>query len=433
MLVENIQHSTQHSTRRMETTLLRLFEIYENMPDPDALLNESLTSGNMSTFLFEADEDAAKDAIESAADAARKGLENLIATSDALGIPMIKDAAGDLKSKLDRLTIDDKAFGGFREFLGMTTKQLTFIGNSIDGINKSVFAVCKITAKLLEQSKLDPKSEEVKDKFLQDLAAEGKISGIKNDDDLIDLLSKKMGETVKGKAKGILSFLMSKIKGVEPIKLEPRKFVAEFIRVPIEKIVAWADGPLGSAAADPPPGASPAPGLEAAATAVGAKPADLAAAPNTPPKTAAGGEPPGQQQATNTTFGKAIFSTLQASLEPYTKDNEEATNKKAEADLKAELGQTLTQASDDLATNITQLWKQGKWRKSMSDRTRMATAAGPGLKNAEKAIKDAMAANFKVETRFRREKLLREQREQTGTSLFIDRWAQLAGIKGDER
>ena len=175
------------------------------------MLIESISSARMSSFLLEAEgNEKVFKSIEEARDAAVQELEKLDSARASLNSTVLDVAIKDLRGKLATVSMDPASvdkLGGLSAFLGRTTKQLTFIANSIWSLNSTIKGIAKSIQDMFTILKINLKDEKIQGETLRTLASKKQFEGIPNDDVLIDKLAKKAGDTVKNSMSRALSLI----------------------------------------------------------------------------------------------------------------------------------------------------------------------------------------------------------------------------------
>lgn len=247
------------SERQMEQSLTRLFEIYQQL-DKD-LMNESLTTGRMSNFLFEADQETiVVNTAEEARDATMRNLDVMQGVGERLNnSKTIDEFVKQLRSRLTKIILDTGKFATLKDFAGVTIKQISFIGNSLAKGMKSIDAAIDALIKSMDTMKIDWKNPEDPDltviTAIELWISKNQKSGI-TVDKFKQGIKQKMAEITGQGAKGIFSKIMDMIKGasIEPIVMDGDKFADELLRCTGKQINEYLNGPAPKLVKDPPPG-----------------------------------------------------------------------------------------------------------------------------------------------------------------------------------
>ena len=251
----NLHHRYTRSisnTREMERTVLALFESYQRL-DTD-ILGESLTSGRMSDFLFEADETEVETKVKEARDAAIKKLDEFEQVAVTLNnSKAINEFVKQMRARLAKVTLDSGGFRSLKDFAGITVKQMSFVGDGISQAIKSVDSAVDATVASLETLKIDYKSEVDKGSsigvVIERHLAKNNVPGMSRDKFKQGIQQKMAKRTGKGGA-GFFSQIMSMLKGstTEPIVMSSEQFAKDLLACTGEQIEAYLKGPGPSAA-----------------------------------------------------------------------------------------------------------------------------------------------------------------------------------------
>ncbi len=271
----------------LEVAVLRLARMHESMRRrQEALISESLNNYKMSSFLFEADNvdvKATASSLDMAIEAADKMLKVTEEAADKLDSAAIKKITSELRDKLQKVSLEGRlepdavkdlqksdgekkskivsltrdASNFILDKLGYTTKQLTFITQSLSNVNKTIFATASAVSKMLKMSKID--LEGSKDNTLKDIFVLGDLSdevkgklGYKDEASFKEALVKVIKGSF-GAAKGLLAKIKGFLEGAgaDPINLDPSAFADDMINTPLGKIIEWTNSEAAKIAKKP--------------------------------------------------------------------------------------------------------------------------------------------------------------------------------------
>ena len=433
---------------RSVSRLNRMSESYHN----DRLV-ESLSSARMSSFLLEAEgNEKVFKSIEEARDAAVQELEKLDSARAALNSTVLDVAIKDLRGKLATVSMDPASvdkLGGLSAFLGRTTKQLTFIANSIWSLNSTVKGIAKSIQDMFAILKLDPADGEIQGESLRKLASEKKLEGIPNDDVLIDKLAKKAGDTVKGSMSRAFSSIKSLFTGVDPIEFKPREFVEELIDLKLSDLFKWinestkitvTDNPTETKSAKEISDIAPAAPKSARGEIVTPAGPSRSGASSQAPKNPTRQIPPPKapDKSAAAPMGKEIFSAIDGLLGTF--DVAEEDQKKvddAKGRLKdlmsARTGRISDQFAETLGTELADFWQQ--WSEDIKiSGDKISTSQGAKVtRQIQSIVRDRVKNSIKFESaRFPGRQSLNNTPTRSADIISESRWAQLAGIEDKE-
>ena len=276
--------------RTLETSVIKIARMHEALSRrSDRLLEESLQTHRMGTFLFEAEKSVdvgeAASSLDMAIETADKVLKSVEETADQLNSAAIKEITSNLRDKLQKVALEgriepeavkdlqksdgekkSKIAGLARDAsnfvldkLGYTTKQLTFITQSLANANKTIISTIKAVNKMLKDAKIDITSPVIRDKsidkiFLEedaDAASKNKLV-YKDSESLKDALVKVIKGSF-GEAKGIFAKLKSFLEGAgaEPVNLDPEKFASDIMKTKFSDLEAWSKSQAAKIAQKP--------------------------------------------------------------------------------------------------------------------------------------------------------------------------------------
>ena len=269
------------NTREMERTGLALFESYQRL-DTD-ILGESLTSGRMSRFLFEADETEVETKVKEARDAAIKKLDEF----EQVGVTLNNSKAIDefvkqMRARLAKVTLDSGGFRSLKDFAGITVKQMSFVGDGISQAIKSVDSAVDATVASLKTLKIDytststgtqsPARDDVNvvtggaagvvkppiKMPLTDLIAQNEKTSNVSVDKFMQGIQQKIAKSTGEGGEGFFSQIMSMLKGatVDRIVISSTQFAKDLLACTGEQIEAYLKGPGPSAAESSAPAAA---------------------------------------------------------------------------------------------------------------------------------------------------------------------------------
>lgn len=252
------RYSPSHlSKNQMEQSLLRLFEIYQQL-DKD-LLGESLISGRMSNFLFEADqEEIVVNTAEEARDATMQNLDVMEGVGEKLNKSQaIATFVLELRKRLTKIILDTSTFASLKDFAGITIKQISFIGNSLVKGIKSIDGAIDAVVSSLNTLKIDYKSPEKAEKTLKELIDQS-AQGLNPDMDsnkFRKAIQDKMAEISGEGVKGVFSKVMDMIKGAsnKSITMNGAQFADELLGCTGKQIDEYLNGPAPKLANDETP------------------------------------------------------------------------------------------------------------------------------------------------------------------------------------
>lgn len=257
---------TAAGTQELERAVLALFETYQRL-DAD-LLSESLSSGRMSGFLFEADEAAVEADVKAARDAAIKKLDEFEQVGVTLKSKAINEFVKQMRSRLAKVTLDSGRFRSLKDFAGITVKQMSFVGDGISQAIKDVDSAVDALVASLETLKIDYKTDFsgpateaglVKPAFktpLAELIEKNKETSKMSVDKFKQGIQQKMAKST-GEGAGFFSQIMSMFKGstIESIVISSEQFAQDLLACTGEQIEAYLKGPAPAAAKSPAPAA----------------------------------------------------------------------------------------------------------------------------------------------------------------------------------
>lgn len=253
---------TAAGTQELERAVLALFETYQRL-DAD-VLSESLSSGRMSGFLFEADEAKVEADVKAARDAAIKKLDEFEQVGATLKSKAIDEFVKQMRSRLAKVTLDSGGFRSLKDFAGITVKQVSFVGDGISQAIKSVDSAVDAMVASLETLKIVWRpiagelgaaaptiAELIKDKKEEE-------ESTPNVDKFKQGIQQKMAKSTGKGGAGFFSQIMSMLKGstTESIVISSEQFAQDLLACTGEQIEAYLKGPGPSAAeATTPPAA----------------------------------------------------------------------------------------------------------------------------------------------------------------------------------
>lgn len=220
------------------------------MPDGD-ILEESLTTGRMSDFLFEADEEEVKQSLQDAVDNATKLLDSLEKAGNDFPSVAIQQATAGLRDKLSKISMTGKTGGNFglSDLLGIGAKEISHVGESIGVVNNSILNVVTGVSNMLKTANV--KVEEVGDQTLKDLVKSKKLTAFKNEAELQKAVKDIVQGGVKQKAKGMLAKIVGFFKGSQPVNLDVNQFAIDILDAKLGALVQWTKSDSGQAAQNP--------------------------------------------------------------------------------------------------------------------------------------------------------------------------------------
>lgn len=243
-------------TREMERSLLSLFELYQRLSVDS--LNESLTAGRMSDFLFEADEAAVEASAKEARDAAMRSLDELEQTGQTLNnSKAIAQFVKELRQRLASVVLDSGKSRSVKDFAGITIKQISYIGDTLSQAIKSIDSAIDAMIASMKTMKIDFESEDKREVSIADIiqsyANNNKGSGI-TVDKFKQGIQQKMLKSTEGR-KGFFSTIMSLLKGasVEKITVSGEQFANDLLTCTSTQIEEYLNGPLPKRVEGPPP------------------------------------------------------------------------------------------------------------------------------------------------------------------------------------
>lgn len=228
-----------------------LHEANERDKGASSLLEQSLASGRMSGFLFEADTDkAVEQSLDDAIEAATTVLTSLEEAGKNFPSQAIGDAISGLRDKLTKVAMTKKSGGlGINDLLGRTSGEISFIAQSLTNINSTILKVVTDVSGMLKAANLD--ATKIGDKSLKTLIKEKQLTAFKNEAELQKAVKDIVSGGVRGKAKGILATIAGFFKGAKPVNLDVDQFAIEVMDAKISAMVEWTKSPSGQAAQDP--------------------------------------------------------------------------------------------------------------------------------------------------------------------------------------
>lgn len=274
----------------LEVSVLKIARMHEALSRrSDRLLEESLQTHRMGTFLFEAEKSVdvgeAASSLDMAIETADKVLKSVEETADQLKSAAIKEITDNLRDKLQKVALEgriepeavkdlqksdgekkSKIAGLARDAsnfvldkLGYTTKQLAFITQSLAGVNKTIISTIKAVNKMLKVSKVDTKSPVVQDKSISDIFIE-QVSDDKTKKKLgykdINSLNDALVKVIKGsfsEAKGLFAKLKGFLEGMgaEPVNLNADMFAKDIMKMKFSDLEAWSNSQAAKIAQKP--------------------------------------------------------------------------------------------------------------------------------------------------------------------------------------
>ena len=262
----------------LEVSVLKIARMHEALSRrSDRLLEESLQTHRMGTFLFEAkksvDVGEAASSLDMAIETADKVLKSVEETADQLNSAAIKEITDNLRDKLQKVALEGRiepeavkdlqksdgektskiaglardASNFLLDKLGYTTKQLAFITQSLAGVNKTIISTIKAVNKMLKVSKVDTKSPGVQGKSISDIFIEQisddetkKSLGYKDEKSFKESLVRVIKGSF-GEAKGLFAKLKGFLEGMgaEPVNLDPEKFADDIMKMKFSDLEAW--------------------------------------------------------------------------------------------------------------------------------------------------------------------------------------------------
>ena len=433
---------------RSVSRLNRMSESYHN-----DMLIESISSARMSSFLLEAEgNEKVFKSIEEARDAAVQELEKLDSSRAALNSTVLDVAIKDLRGKLATVSMDPASvdkLGGLSTFLGKTTKQLTFIANSIWSLNSTVKGIAKSIQDMFTILKIDPENEQIKGETLRTLASKKQLEGIPSDDVLIDKLAKKAGDTVKSSMSKAFSFVKSLFTGVDPIEFKPREFVEELIDLKISDLFKWinestkisvTDNPTETKSAREISDIAPAAPESARSEIVTPNGSSRSGASSQAPKNPTRQIPPpkASDKSAAVPMGKTIFDAIDGLLGTFDavgEDQKKVDDAKGRLKdlMSARTGRISDQFAETLGTELADFWQQ--WSKDIK-------ISGDKISTSQSAkvtrqIQNIVRDRVKNSIKFESARFPSRERPNNTPSRSVDiisesRWAQLAGIEDKE-
>ena len=244
------------NTREMERTVLALFESYQRLGEDS--LNESLSTGRMSDFLFEADDAAVESSVKEARDAAMRSLDELEETGKTLNnSKAIAEFVKQLRQRLASVVLDSGKFRSIKDFAGITIKQISYIGDTLSQAIKSIDSAIDAMIASMDTLKIDWKSRQYASRNLEtivDLWLKKQADKSINIDKFKEGIKQKMLNTTQG-GKGFFSTIMSLLKGasVEKITVSGDQFADDLLKCKPALIEQYLNGPLPNRAKGPPP------------------------------------------------------------------------------------------------------------------------------------------------------------------------------------
>lgn len=271
----------QHQLRE---SIFRLFESYQSL-DSD-LIGESLSTGRMSNFLFEADDKAVIASTEKAIDAVRQNLDTLEkAGQDLNNSQAIESVVNDLRTKLASIELDAGAFASIKDFAGFTIKQITFIANGIAQAGKDIDAAVKTTVSALKTLKIDVSGDK-SSLPISDLI-EGESERTKVDSGkFMAAIKQKLSSSSKGGnwLSNAFKGLMGMLKGTAPISIDADEFADDLTGCTIDQLNAYLNSEAPAVGTDE--GTTADESIQDVVSSSDIKPADIASA--KPPGESAG-------------------------------------------------------------------------------------------------------------------------------------------------
>lgn len=228
--------------KRLIEAIRSLQEIHQNAGKD--LLEESLATGTMTRFLFEADEEAAEASIKEALAAANEEINQLAKTGETLNnSTAIAAVVGKLRTNIAKIALAPDKKQGFLGFLGKTVKQITWIGNGVATVSAEVHDAVEAVNTALETLQV-PKDAKVPIKDL--VKAEEERTNI-SPDDFKSGIEKKISKT--GASGGFFGALIKGLLGGAklgtPVDLNSSKFADELMSCTREQIEAYLASPAG--------------------------------------------------------------------------------------------------------------------------------------------------------------------------------------------
>ena len=285
MRIDILEHSDSrltHSQKRLIESVHSLHSVYEMLDSDSDLLAESLSTGKMSDFLFEADEKAVVKSTREAMDATKTNLEELEqAGKDLNNSKAIQAVVDQLRKKLVEIELDLGAFASLKDFAGHNVKQLTFIGNGIAQASGDIKTAVESMMSALDTLKIDVKDPAKRNKKLSALIeAESERTKV-DSKKFMDGIKQKIGASSKGGNffSDAFKSIVGMFKGVKPVKLDANLFADELTDCTPTNIDTYLKGPSHAAMENPSTGDVAAP-LKSITTSADIKdPATLASTP----------------------------------------------------------------------------------------------------------------------------------------------------------
>lgn len=237
--------------RVMIESIASLQDAYSRRVLHESILEESLSSGRMSDFLFEADEEKVKESLQDAVDNATKLLDSLEKAGKDFPSVAIQQATSGLRDKLSKISMTGKTGGNFglNDLLGKGAQEISHVGESIGVINNSILSVVTGVSNMLKTTNI--KAEEVGDQTLKDLVKSKKLTTFKNEAELQKAVKDIVKGGVKQKAKGMLAKIVGFFKGSPPVNLDVDQFGIDILDAKIGALIQWTKSDSGQAAQSP--------------------------------------------------------------------------------------------------------------------------------------------------------------------------------------
>jgi len=146
------------SSRRMGRLIRSVRKLQEVLSDHSVdLLEESLSTGEMSRFLFEADENDAAKSVKEAIDAANEEIDQLEKSGKILNdSPAIKAVVDNLRNKLAKIAIAPDKKSRLISWVGQTIKQVSWIGNGVAQVSGDIHEATTAVKTALDTLKIEP-------------------------------------------------------------------------------------------------------------------------------------------------------------------------------------------------------------------------------------------------------------------------------------
>ena len=229
--------------KRLIEAIRSLQEIHQNAGKD--LLEESLATGTMTRFLFEADEEAAEASIKEALAAANEEINQLAKTGETLNnSTAIADVVNELRTNIEKIALAPDKQQRFLGFLGLTIKQITWIGNGVATVSAEVHDAVEAVNTALETLQVPKDMEGLgTDPTIEAMviASEANISP----EQFKAGIEKKISKTGGGWFGNLIKGLLGKADLGTPVDLDSSKFADELMSCTREQIEAYLASPAG--------------------------------------------------------------------------------------------------------------------------------------------------------------------------------------------